>query len=581
LSVRYSTDGPRARGYHGFPRQRPAMRQLWADLCSLGALTIVALNGFDLAESDGRPVAPQKEVAPRDFDIGIEARANGQALERGRLWEVSTDLLGILNAQGYFETTNPAWTTVLGWSPETIRQTSIFKLIHPDDVQKTRSRLENAENYEPVLRFENRYRRYDGYYRWLSWVAVQDAGKFYCSARDVTQEREAHTELAAALDALRQSQKMEAVGQLTGGIAHDFNNLLTAIVGSLELLSNRLTQGRLADAQRYIVAAQSASKRAAALTHRLLAFARRQTLDEKATNISRLVADMEDLIRGTVGPSIKVEVAAAANLWLTRVDQNQLENALLNLCINGRDAMPAGGSLMIETNNQRVDELGARERDIPSGQYVTLCVTDSGTGMAPEVIARAFDPFFTTKPLGAGTGLGLSTIYGFVRQSGGQVRIYSELGRGTTVCLYLPRQIGEAESAEPQPELPEVAHAIHGETVLVIDDEPIVRMLVRDVLQELGYVAIEAQDGLSGLEVLRSAMRIDLLITDVGLPGGLNGGQVAEAARQLRPDLKVLFITGYAEHAALSHGHVGAGMLVLTKPFAMEALASRIRTLLC
>jgi PAS domain S-box-containing protein len=540
----------------------------------------VALNGFDMADSDGRPVALRKGVPPRDLDIGVESQANRQALERGRLWEVSTDLLGILNAQGYFETTNPAWATVLGWSPETIRNTSIFELIHPDDVEKTRSALENDADREPVLHFENRYRRYDGHYRWLSWVAVQQVGKFYCSARDVTQEREAHTELAAALDALRQSQKMEAVGQLTGGIAHDFNNLLTAIGGSLELLSNRLDQGRLTDAKRYIVAAQSASKRAAALTHRLLAFARRQTLDEKATDINRLVAGMEDLIRGTVGPSVKVEVAAAADLWTTRVDQNQLENALLNLCINARDAMPTGGSLMIETDNQRVDERGARERDIPSGQYVTLSVTDTGTGMAPDVIARAFDPFFTTKPLGAGTGLGLSTIYGFVRQSGGQVRIYSELGRGATVCLYLPRQIGEAESAPTQPESSHVAHAAEGETVLVIDDEPIVRMLVTDVLRELGYIAIEAQDGLSGLEVLRSAVRVDLLITDVGLPGRLNGGQVAVAARLLRPDLKVLFITGYAENAVLSHGHVGAGMHVLTKPFAMEALASRIKTLL-
>ncbi len=540
----------------------------------------MALNGFDMAESDGRPVALRKGVPPRDLDIGVEAQATRQALERGRLWEVSTDLLGILNAQGYFETTNPAWATVLGWSPETIRVTPIFELIHPDDVEKTRSVLENIADREPVLHFDNRYRRCDGHYRWLSWVAVRQAGKFYCSARDVTQEREAHTELAAALDALRQSQKMEAVGQLTGGIAHDFNNLLTAIGGSLELLSNRLDQGRLTDAKRYIAAAQSASKRAAALTHRLLAFARRQTLDEKATNINRLVADMEDLILGTMGPSVKVEVAVAADLWTTRVDRNQLENALLNLCINARDAMPIGGSLIIETNNQRVDERSAREHDLPSGQYVTLSVTDTGTGMAPDVIARAFDPFFTTKPLGAGTGLGLSTIYGFVRQSGGQVRIHSELGRGATVCLYLPRQIREAESAQTQPELSEVAHAAEGETVLVIDDEPIVRMLVTDVLRELGYTAIEAQDGLSGLEVLRSAMRVDLLITDVGLPGGLNGGQVAEAARQLRPDLKVLFITGYAENAVLSHGHVGAGMYVLTKPFAMEALASRIKTLL-
>jgi CheY-like chemotaxis protein len=303
-------------------------------------------------------------------------------------------------------------------------------------------------------------------------------------------------------------------------------------------------------------------------------------LDPKSINVNRLIADMEELIRGTVGPSIRVEVVGAADLWTTRVDPNQLENALLNLCINARDAMPEGGSLMIEASNQWVDDRAARERDVPPGQYVTMSVTDTGIGMSAAVIARAFDPFFTTKPLGAGTGLGLSMIYGFARQSGGQVRIYSEVGHGATVCLYLPRHVGEAETTETQPELSEVAHITQGETVLVVDDEPVVRMLVVDVLQELGYTAIEAEDGQSGLKVLQSPARIDLLITDIGLPGGLNGRQVADAARNLRPELKVLFITGYAENAVLSHGHIDAGMHVLTKPFAMEALASRITGLL-
>jgi PAS domain S-box-containing protein len=510
----------------------------------------------------------------------FQPRMDDQDAERARLWDVSIDLLGILGAHGYFESTNPAWGRALGWTAEEIRRTSLFELIHPDDVEKVRAGLRDVAAGEPVLHFESRFRRTDGGHRWLSWVAVSEAGKFYCSARDVTQEREARTELAAALDALRQSQKMEAVGQLTGGIAHDFNNLLTAISGSLELLGNRMAQGRLADANRYITSAQSASKRAAALTHRLLAFARRQTLDPKPTNVNRLVADMEDLIRRTVGPSVRVEVVGATNLWTTRVDPNQLENALLNLCINARDAMPEGGSLMIETGNEWIDDRGAREREVPPGQYVTMSVTDTGTGMTPAVIARAFDPFFTTKPLGVGTGLGLSMIYGFARQSGGQVRIYSEVGHGATVCLYLPRHIGEAEAVEAQPEFSDAAHATHGESVLVVDDDPIVRMLVIDVLQELGYTAIEAGDGHSGMKVLQSPVRIDLLITDIGLPGGLNGRQVADAARKLRPELKVLFITGYAENAVLSHGHIDSGMHVLTKPFSMEGLASRVKGLL-
>jgi PAS domain S-box-containing protein len=503
-----------------------------------------------------------------------------QSIDRGRLWEVSSDLLGILNADGYFEVTNPAWELALGWTSETILNTSIFDLIHPEDVGETRVSLQEAAGTKSVLHFENRYRRSDGEYRLLSWAAVPEAGKFYCSGRDITQERNVQTELSGTLDELRQSQKMEAVGQLTGGIAHDFNNLLMAISGSLELMSNRLMQGRYKETERYIVTAQTATKRAAALTNRLLAFARRQALEPKPTNINRLVADMGELIRRTVGPSINVEIMGAADLWTSEVDPNQLENALLNLCINARDAMPEGGSLMIETDNHWLDERAARERDVPAGQYVTLSVTDTGVGMTPAVIARAFDPFFTTKPLGAGTGLGLSMTYGFARQSGGQVRIYSEVGRGATVCLYLPRHIGAAETIVVPPDLSDMAHATRGETVLVIDDEPLVRMLVTDVLRELGYAAIEAADGSAGLKILRSAARIDLLITDIGLPGGMDGGQVAEEARKLRPAVKVLFITGFAEKAVLSHGHIEAGMSVLTKPFAMEALASRVKGLL-
>jgi PAS domain S-box-containing protein len=381
-------------------------------------------------------------------------------------------------------------------------------------------------------------------------------------------------------ETLRQSQKMDAVGQLTGGLAHDFNNLLTGISGSLELLQIRLAQGRINDLERYIVVAQGASKRAAALTHRLLAFARRQTLDPKPTDVNRLVAGMEELIRRTMGPAVVVEVVAAGGLWATLVDPNQLENALLNLCINARDAMLDGGRLTIETGNRWLDDRAARDRDLPAGQYVSLCVSDTGPGMPPDVIARAFDPFFTTKPPGQGTGLGLSMIYGFVRQSGGQARIYSEQGQGTMVCLYLPRHLGETEGAERLPDLAEAPRAERGETVLVVDDEPAVRMLVTEVLEDLGYVAIEAADGPSGLKLLQSDRRIDLLVSDVGLPGGMNGRQLADAARIGRPALKVLFITGYAENAVVGNGHLEPGMHVLTKPFAMEMLASRIKTII-
>lgn len=286
--------------------------------------------------------------------------------------------------------------------------------------------------------------------------------------------------------------------------------------------------------------------------------------------------DMEELIRRTVGPQITLEVVTAGGLWPALIDASQLESALLNLCINARDAMPEGGRITIETANKWLDDRTAKERDLSPGQYLSVCVTDTGTGMTSDVIARAFDPFFTTKPLGQGTGLGLSMVYGFVRQSGGQVRIYSEVGSGTTMCLYLPRHHGASPETVASTATAKTTRERTGKTVLVVDDEPSVRMLVTEVLEEHGYGGIEASDGPSGLRVLESDARIDLLITDVGLPGGLNGRQLADAARTTRPDLKVLFITGYAENAIIGNGQLAPGMRVLTKPFVMTTLAERI-----
>ena len=418
----------------------------------------------------------------------------------------------------------------------------------------------------------------------ISYAPLRDEkgaiiGAFH-HALDISARLHAEAELQAVQDTLRQSQKMEAVGQLTGGLAHDFNNLLTGISGSLELLAARMAQGRIKEVDHYINAAQGAAKRAAALTHRLLAFSRQQTLAPKPTDVKRLITGMQELIERTTGPAIAVEVVMAGGLWLTLVDPGQLENALLNLCINARDAMPDGGKLTIESGNRWLDERAARQRELPPGQYLSLCVSDNGCGMTPDVVERAFDPFFTTKPLGLGTGLGLSMVYGFARQSDGQVRIYSEVGQGTMVCLYLPRHVGDAEDEETAADLFVAPRAEQGDTVLVVDDEPTVRMLIAEVLEDLGYTAIEAGDGPAGLKVLRSNVRIDLLVTDVGLPGGMNGRQVADQARVARPELKVLFITGYAENAVLSHGHLDPGMHVLTKPFSMEALASRVKDLI-
>ena len=392
--------------------------------------------------------------------------------------------------------------------------------------------------------------------------------------------REEAADRERAEEQLRQAQKMEAVGQLTGGLAHDFNNLLTGITGSLELIGVRIAQGRAGELNRYITAAQGAASRAASLTHRLLAFSRRQTLDPKSVDVNSLIIGMDELLRRTVGPEIHVETVLAAELWNTLCDPNQLENAILNLCINARDAMPHGGRLTVATANTIVDENVGRALGMILGPYVAISVLDTGTGMAPDVIARAFDPFFTTKPIGMGTGLGLSMIYGFAKQSGGQVKIESEVGHGTAMRLYLPRHDGGVASEDMAAELADAPRAIAGETVLVVDDEPTVRMLVTEVLESLGYAALEASDGTSGLRILQANGRIDLLITDVGLPNGMNGRQVADAARQIRPGLKVLFITGYAENAAVGNGYLEPGMHVMIKPFAMEALATRIRAII-
>ncbi|MDD2877330.1 MAG: response regulator [Acidiphilium sp.] len=382
-------------------------------------------------------------------------------------------------------------------------------------------------------------------------------------------------------DALRQAQKMEAVGQLTGGLAHDFNNMLAGISGSLEIMQRRIDQGRHADLGRYVEIAANSSNRAAALTHRLLAFSRRQTLSPKPTDAGALILGMTELIAGTVGPMISVARGFAPGLWPILCDPHQLESAVLNLVINARDAMPDGGALTIELANTELDDAyAARHADLDAGDYVVASISDTGTGMSPETAARAFDPFFTTKPLGAGTGLGLSMVYGFVKQSKGHLRIYSEVGHGTSICVYLPRYYGDILSNTSPPAEAGMPRAQPGETVLIVDDEPSIRVLVREVLNDLGYAALEAEDGRGALQILHSDSQINLLITDVGLPNGMNGRQLADAARQNRHNLRVLFITGYAEKAAVGNGLLEEGMEVMTKPFALHALASKIREMI-
>ncbi|MDX7952412.1 PAS domain S-box protein [Lichenihabitans sp. Uapishka_5] len=505
----------------------------------------------------------------------LEREVAERTRERNRLWETTNDLMGTATLDGRLKSVNPAWSALLGWSEAELLRRPFLEIVDPADHAEIVEVVLRLAAGETVSGFSDRVLTRDGQARIIMWTAVPDPGTalFHIVGRDLTEQR-------ATEAALRQSQKMEAVGQLTGGIAHDFNNLLAGISGSLELIQARLSQGRIGEVDRYVVAAQGAARRAAALTHRLLAFSRRQTLAPKPTDVNRLVTGMEEMIRRTVGPQVTLEVVTAPGRWGTLIDPPQLENALLNLCINARDAMPDGGRITVETANTWLDERGARERDLAPGQYLSVCVSDTGHGMSSDVIARIFDPFFTTKPIGQGTGLGLSMVYGFVRQSGGQVRVYSEVGQGTTMCLYLPRYHVMAPDALPDDPAAEIAQALAGETVLVVDDEPTVRMLVVEVLEDLGYTALEAGDGAAGLRVLQSGVRIDLLVTDVGLPGGMNGRQLADAARVARPSLKVLFITGYAENSVIGHGHLDPGMHILTKPFALDVLAARIRDMI-
>lgn len=509
------------------------------------------------------------------LNVTLEQQVAARTADRNQLWQLSSDVMLVADFSGTIQAVNPAWTHVLGWQEAELVDRPLFDFVHPEDVASTIGAAQNIGCGHAVTRFTNRYRHKDGSYRDIVWNASPGDGKIIAVGRDSTEELARARALEAAEGQLRQAQKMEAVGQLTGGIAHDFNNLLTGVMGNLELLERRVAQGRTDDTERFIVAAQQAGRRAASLTQRLLAFSRRQTLDPRATDVNRLIDGMVELLRRTVGPATAIRIDPDPELWTAMIDPTQFENALLNLCINARDAMPDGGRLTIATRNVAFDAVAANERDLAPGSYLSICVEDTGTGMSAETIDHAFEPFFTTKPIGQGTGLGLSMIYGFARQSGGQVRIDSILGEGSTISVYLPRHAGNAvphDDTTPDVSMP----ARGGGTILLIDDEASIRHLIDEVLDDLGYTVIGAADGAAGIKVLQSGARIDLLITDVGLPNGMNGRQVADLARLLRPELKILFVTGYAEGTAFGNDPLEPGMELLTKPFTMHQLVNKV-----
>jgi PAS domain S-box-containing protein len=525
-------------------------------------------------EASGRARAA---ASLRKLNETLEQEVALRTAQRDRIWKLSSDVMLVTDHDGAIASVNPAWKTVFGWSEQDLLGSDLFGLAHPDDRARLRAAF-CARGGGQAAKFECRLRKRDGGYLWLSWAAVPDETAIHAVGRDITAEREQAEALAAAEEALRQAQKMEAVGQLTGGIAHDFNNLLQGIVGSLDMVEKRFAEGRADSVEKFIAAARASANRAVALTHRLLAFSRRQPLDPKPVEANPLVQAMEDLLRRTLGERITLTVKLAPDLWRTLCDPHQLESAILNLAINARDAMPEGGALVLETENIVLDRVyAARTPEVRAGDYISVSVTDTGTGMPPSVVEQAFEPFFTTKPLGQGTGLGLSMIYGFTKQSEGHARIFSTLGRGTTVKIFLPRFDGELAPEESAPDAP-LARPAHA-TVLVVEDEAVVRGLVLDVLEDLGLSALEAADGPAGLQILQSKHKIDLLITDIGLPG-LNGRQMADAARLHRPGLKILFMTGYAETASISSGFLEPGMEMITKPFSIATLSERISAMI-
>jgi PAS domain S-box-containing protein len=497
----------------------------------------------------------------------LEARVQERTRERDRIWNLSLDLIAVVGRDGVLRSVNPAWPALLGHGEDALLGRPLAEFIHPEDhLVVARALAAQA----PAEHVDLRLRDAQSAWRQIDWTFVPQDDALYATGRDVTERRQLEEQL-------RQSQKMEAVGQLTGGIAHDFNNMLTGIMAGLDLARRRIEAGRTPEAFRFMDGAVASAERAAALTHRLLAFSRRQTLDPQSVDVGKLVLSMEDLLRRTLGERVTLAVASSPDLWPARCDANQLESALLNLAINARDAMPDGGKLTIECVTRTLKRpYVSQPEPIQPGDYVVVTVSDTGLGIPESVKAKVFDPFFTTKPIGKGTGLGLSMVYGFVRQSGGHVAIFSQPGAGTAVKLYLPRLTGPPEPRIASPDADGPQLQATGENVLVVEDDVQVKLMIGAVLADFGYRVFEAVDANAALEFLNGDENFHLLITDVGLPG-MNGRQLAELARQSRPELPVLFVTGYAANASVRSEFLDAGMQMISKPFSVEALAAAVR----
>ncbi len=514
----------------------------------------------------------------------LEQRVEHAIAERDRIWRLSPELLAVVDAQERFVSVNPAVRPILGWSPEQFISMGLAELVHPDDQAATRAAISQAAHADPaqaVRHMENRLLARGGTYRWITWSMSWSQDSLYMTGRDDTDLKAQAEMLRDTEQALRQSQKMEAVGRLTGGIAHDFNNMLQGITGALYLIKRKLDADTPEQAERFINVAMDSANRAAHLTQRLLTFSRRQPIDPKPFSVASTLQSMVDLFHRYTGERVRLLFDLDPAQWTVRCDKNQFENALLNLVINACDAMPNGGALTIAGSNQSMDAMRLRQfPGLKAGDFVEVSVSDVGCGMPPDVLAHAFDPFFTTKPLGEGTGLGLSMIYGFAKQAGGMATLESAVGQGTTVRLFLPRYDGAPDAAARQePSAQQVPGGGQPSVVVLVEDDDNVRDMVHECLAELGMRVLTAADGEAGLELVLGTSGIDLLVTDVGLPA-LNGRQLADAARAAHPGLKVLLMTGYAESAAHDRGFLEQGMELIVKPFSLDALGERVQHML-
>ncbi len=505
----------------------------------------------------------------------LEQQVAQRTADRNRIWQLSQDILLVARFDGTVTAVNPAWTATLGWSEAETVGHPLAAFAHRDDMPQVAQAMAQLASHPTRRQMVARYRHRDGGERWVTWTAVPSDGFIQAVGRDTTDEHLREEALRHAEERLRQSQKMEAVGLLTGGIAHDFNNMLQGVMLPLQLIRQRMAQGRHDEVGRYIESGLSAAKRAAALTQRLLAFSRRQPLDSRAVDLGRSLKGLETMLATTCGENIALHLDLPEGLWPALTDVSQFESSVVNLAINARDAMPEGGTLHISADNVLAD--AATVASIPGlepGDYVRITVRDTGTGMAGDVVARAFDPFFTTKPIGQGTGLGLSMIYGFMRQSGGIAVLDSTVGQGTAVSLYFMRARHEEQQPEPEPELA-LSGARRRDSILVVEDEDSVRALAVELLRDMGFQVMEAATGNAAMALLSGAVHFDLLVSDVGLPGP-NGRQVADYAREKLPNIKVILMTGYAEQAAMNPRFLGAQMELLVKPFDAQALVAKV-----